>query len=159
MSRPHSLTLKEQNMDTDYVFFLILALKKVRWQAESSVCSHLSIGYWRSFRIVHLWFTKWHLLCEMHSGPMKSQFSVFYSLLHSYLSNLSWINEIKELLHDILIYWDAPVNIHIYTQAHAHTHICIYIYIYIFIYFHFFLGGGGGFYTTPVNNLIEETLT
>ncbi len=26
--------------------------------------------------------------------------------------NLSWITEIKELFHDILIYWDAPVCLH-----------------------------------------------
>ncbi len=25
------------------------------------------------------------------------------------LYNLSWITEINELFHDILIYWDAPV--------------------------------------------------
>ncbi len=24
--------------------------------------------------------------------------------------NLSWITEINELFHDILIYWDAPVH-------------------------------------------------
>ncbi len=25
--------------------------------------------------------------------------------------NVSWITEINELFHDILIYWDAPVDI------------------------------------------------
>ncbi len=29
--------------------------------------------------------------------------------LHEF-HNLSWITEINELFHDILIYWDAPVN-------------------------------------------------
>ncbi len=29
-------------------------------------------------------------------------------LIHEF-HNLSWITEIKELFHDILIYWDAPV--------------------------------------------------
>ncbi len=31
-------------------------------------------------------------------------------LIHEF-HNLSWITEINELFHDILIYWDAPVNI------------------------------------------------
>ncbi len=30
-------------------------------------------------------------------------------LIHEF-QNLSWITEINELFHDILIYWDAPVN-------------------------------------------------
>ncbi len=29
-------------------------------------------------------------------------------LIHEF-HNLSWITEINELFHDILIYWDAPV--------------------------------------------------
>ncbi len=29
-------------------------------------------------------------------------------LIHKF-HNLSWITEINELFHDILIYWDAPV--------------------------------------------------
>ncbi len=40
------------------------------------------------------------------------------NLIHK-LHNLSWITEINELFHDILIYWDAPVYIHLL--------ICIYI--------------------------------
>ncbi len=31
-------------------------------------------------------------------------------LIHEF-HNLSWITEINELFHDILIYWDAPVNV------------------------------------------------
>ncbi len=31
-------------------------------------------------------------------------------LIHEF-HNLSWITEINELFHDILIYWDAPVSI------------------------------------------------
>ncbi len=31
-------------------------------------------------------------------------------LIHEF-HNLSWITEINELLHDILIYWDAPVYV------------------------------------------------
>ncbi len=31
-------------------------------------------------------------------------------LIHEFL-NLSWITEINKLFHDILIYWDAPVNV------------------------------------------------
>ncbi len=42
-------------------------------------------------------------------------------LIHEF-HNLSWITEINEIVHDILIYWDALV--------------CIYIYIYIYIYIH-----------------------
>ncbi len=30
--------------------------------------------------------------------------------------NLSWIAEINELFHDILIYWDAPVYEHVFTH-------------------------------------------
>ncbi len=30
-------------------------------------------------------------------------------LIHEF-HNLSWITEINELFHDILIYWDAPVS-------------------------------------------------
>ncbi len=30
-------------------------------------------------------------------------------LIHEF-HNLSWITEINELFHDILIYWDAPVD-------------------------------------------------
>ncbi len=33
-------------------------------------------------------------------------------LIHEF-PNLSWITEINELFHDILIYWDAPVHIFI----------------------------------------------
>ncbi len=36
-------------------------------------------------------------------------------LIHE-LNNLSWITEINELFHDILIYWDAPVH-HSHTQT------------------------------------------
>ncbi len=38
------------------------------------------------------------------------QFIIFYliDLIHEF-HNLSWIIEINELFHDILIYWDAPV--------------------------------------------------
>ncbi len=43
-------------------------------------------------------------------------------LIHEF-HNLSWITEINELFHDILIHWDAPVCIYIYT---------VYIYIYIY---------------------------
>ncbi len=34
----------------------------------------------------------------------------FIYLIHKFY-NLSWITEINELFHDILIYWDAPVYI------------------------------------------------
>ncbi len=34
-------------------------------------------------------------------------------LIHEF-HNLSWITEINELFHDILIYWDPPVYIYIY---------------------------------------------
>ncbi len=34
-------------------------------------------------------------------------------LIHEF-HNLTWITEINELFHDILIYWDAPVCIYIY---------------------------------------------
>ncbi len=33
----------------------------------------------------------------------------FINLIHEF-HNLSWITEINELFHDILIYWDAPVD-------------------------------------------------
>ncbi len=33
-------------------------------------------------------------------------------LIHKF-HNLSWITEINELFHDILIYWDAPVFIYV----------------------------------------------
>ncbi len=33
-------------------------------------------------------------------------------LIHKF-HNLSWITEINELFHDILIYWDAPVQVHL----------------------------------------------
>ncbi len=40
-------------------------------------------------------------------------------LIHEF-HNLSWITEINELFHDILIYWDAPVYIYIaYEQQKA----------------------------------------
>ncbi len=48
-------------------------------------------------------------------------------LIHEFY-NLSWITEINELFHDILIYWDA----HTYT----------YIYIYTYIYTHTYTGAG-----------------
>ncbi len=36
-------------------------------------------------------------------------FSLYaFNLIHEF-PNLIWINEINELFHDILIYWDAPV--------------------------------------------------
>ncbi len=34
-------------------------------------------------------------------------------LIHEF-HNLSWITEINELFHDILIYWDAPVDTALY---------------------------------------------
>ncbi len=42
-------------------------------------------------------------------------------LLHEF-HNLSWITEINELFHDILIYWDAPVYVYIYIYIYIHTH-------------------------------------
>ncbi len=33
----------------------------------------------------------------------------YSNLLSELVHNLSWIIEINELSHDILIYWDAPV--------------------------------------------------
>ncbi len=39
--------------------------------------------------------------------------------IHTYeFHNLSWITEINEFVHDILIYWDAPVyaNLHLELQ-------------------------------------------
>ncbi len=41
-------------------------------------------------------------------------------LIHE-LYNLSWITEINELFHDILIYWDAPVGQH---QIRKHKVFC-----------------------------------
>ncbi len=35
-------------------------------------------------------------------------------LIHEF-HNLSWITEINELFHDILIYWDAPVYLNSFT--------------------------------------------
>ncbi len=65
-------------------------------------------------------------------------------LFNTQFYNLSWITEINELFHDILIYWDAPVYIYIYIK---YININIYItfiynkkkkkkklYIYIYIY-------------------------
>ncbi len=51
-------------------------------------------------------------------------------LIHKF-HNLSWITEINELFHDILIYWDAPVYIYIYS---TNVCVCVYIYIYIYLY-------------------------
>ncbi len=45
-------------------------------------------------------------------------------LIHKF-HNLSWITEINELFHDILIYWDAPVCMYTvgiyYVHIHAHA--------------------------------------
>ncbi len=46
-------------------------------------------------------------------------------LIHEF-HNLSWITEINELLHDILIYWDAPV---LYTKYKAENNALWTIYV------------------------------
>ncbi len=43
-------------------------------------------------------------------------------LIHEF-HNLSWITEINELFHDILIYWDAPVNKCMAIQSGEDSHI------------------------------------
>ncbi len=40
------------------------------------------------------------------------------SLIHEF-HNLSWITEINELFHDILIYWDAPVYSYSYLSSNS----------------------------------------
>ncbi len=73
-------------------------------------------------------------------------------LIHKF-HNLSWITEINELLHDIIIYWDAPVcRVGLTKYLHGtwnwieNEHcwlllqICLFslwlVYIYIYIYIH-----------------------
>ncbi len=46
-------------------------------------------------------------------------------LIHEF-HNLSWITEINELFHDILIYWDAPV--YIFILITLSSLICMFIY-------------------------------
>ncbi len=41
--------------------------------------------------------------------------------------NFSWITEINLLFHDILIYWNAPVNVKIKEKAHKKIQYHIYI--------------------------------
>ncbi len=43
-------------------------------------------------------------------------------LIHEF-HNLSWITEINELFHDILIYWDAPV--YFFTNVQPVLEICV----------------------------------
>ncbi len=55
---------------------------------------------------------------------------------------LSWITEINELFHDILIYWDAPV--YIYKKLHYGYYLYNYIFLFsyliivVFCYFNSF---------------------
>ncbi len=65
-------------------------------------------------------------------------------LIHEF-HNLSWITEINELFHVILIYWDAPVYVCVcvcvyvymyilYIYVYMFMYMCMYVYIYIYIY-------------------------
>ncbi len=47
---------------------------------------------------------------EINFLSIQNKNNIFLSMFKTYLS---WITEINELFHDILIYWDAPVNINI----------------------------------------------
>ncbi len=55
-------------------------------------------------------------------------------LIHEF-HNLSWITEINELFHNILIYRDAPVYTYTYTHMYA-QYVCMCVYIYKYIYIH-----------------------
>ncbi len=49
-------------------------------------------------------------LMEIHFLSIQNKNNIFLSMFKTYLS---WMTEINELFHDILIYWDAPVYINI----------------------------------------------
>ncbi len=44
-------------------------------------------------------------------------------LIHEF-HNVSWITEINELFHDILIYWDAPVSVLICVLSAYFVFVC-----------------------------------
>ncbi len=55
--------------------------------------------------------------CEPKSSQLKepnTSVCVHWIYLIHEFHNLSWITEINELFHDILIYWDAPVCIYFF---------------------------------------------
>ncbi len=47
------------------------------------------------------------------SKHVNRELMLWMYLIHEF-HNLSWITEITELFHDILIYWDAPVDTVLY---------------------------------------------
>ncbi len=49
-------------------------------------------------------------------------------LIHEF-HNLSWITEINELFHDILIYWDAPVHAET-VLINAENSLCCLVFVY-----------------------------
>ncbi len=49
------------------------------------------------------------ILAHIKQKPTNSLFTNLICYLIHKFHNLSWITEINELFHDILIYWDAPV--------------------------------------------------
>ncbi len=67
-------------------------------------------------------------------------------LIHKF-HNLSWITEINELFHDILIYWDAPVF-----KCFPHPKLeCLYCFVVFFgkkVYYVFF------FFKYPYRNVL-----
>ncbi len=50
---------------------------------------------------------------------------------------LSWITEINELFHDILIYWDAPVYIYIRNDIMAIIYTITFFYFLIWLLWYF----------------------
>ncbi len=77
------------------------------------------IGLMKYFNLLRWVFVK----CEPKSSQLKepktwtTSVCVHWIYLIHEFHNLSWITEINELFHDILIYWDAPVYI-----QHIHYH-------------------------------------
>ncbi len=71
---------------------------------------------WPSGKYVHLLYIYWIWI-----------YWCWIYLIHEF-HNLSWITEINQLFHDILIYWDAPVSV-----------CCVYLCIHTYMYNHDYL--------------------
>ncbi len=55
---------------------------------------------------VHAKFSQGKNISQLMLLNMRISLTIFDKQFH----NLSWITEINEFFHDILIYWDAPVH-------------------------------------------------
>ncbi len=92
-------------------------------QLTKHFCFFIGLMKYSNF-LENLWvFVK----CEPKSSQLKepktTSVCVHWIYLIHKIHNLSWITEINELFHDILIYWDAPVCVELFNRKMSSGYI------------------------------------